>query len=105
MNAKAESLQISVKDYMLQLGQQARAAAREIGRAETELKNRALHVIADKIDGGIILLPGWENSKGAKLECFVGILKGLTFALYDKETPIVEVPTTYIMEKINESLL
>ena len=50
MNAKAESLQINVKDYMLQLGQKARDASREIGRAETELKNRALHAIADKID-------------------------------------------------------
>ena len=42
MSAKAESLQLDVKKYMLTLGRQARVAAREIARADTALKNQAL---------------------------------------------------------------
>lgn len=37
-----------------------------------------------KVDG-IVFLPGWENSKGARLEAFVGLLTGKQFALYDPE--------------------
>jgi len=79
VNAKAESLQVNVKDTMLQLGQQARTAAREIGRAETELKNRALHAIADKIDAEA------ESLKQANaLDLQAGKAKGLDDALLDR---------------------
>jgi len=79
VNAKAELLQVDIKDYMLQLGQQARAAAREIGRAETELKNRALHAIADKIDAEA------EPLKQANaLDLQAGKAKGLDDALLDR---------------------
>ncbi|MFO7188724.1 MAG: glutamate-5-semialdehyde dehydrogenase [Pseudomonadota bacterium] len=37
---------MDVKQYMQQLGRQARAAARLLARADTETKNRALHAIA-----------------------------------------------------------
>jgi glutamate-5-semialdehyde dehydrogenase len=78
LNAKAESLQVDIKDYMLQLGQQARDAAREIGRAETELKNRALHAIADSIDAAA------ESLKQAnRLDLEAGREKGLDDALLD----------------------
>ncbi len=79
MNAKAESLQVNVKDTMLQLGQQARAAAREIGRAETELKNRALHAIADKIDAEAEAL-----KQANALDLQAGKAKGLDDALLDR---------------------
>lgn len=46
-------------------------------------------VLRGAIDG-IIFLPGWQASRGAKLEAFVGILKGFEFALYDPCTGVVK---------------
>jgi glutamate-5-semialdehyde dehydrogenase len=43
-------MHMDIKDYMADVGQRARAAAREIGRAETGGKNTALLAIADRID-------------------------------------------------------
>jgi hypothetical protein len=42
---------------------------------------RDVKMVADKLDG-IIFLPHWEQSKGARLEAFVGLLTGKTFAFY-----------------------
>ncbi|MDN0081144.1 glutamate-5-semialdehyde dehydrogenase [Crenobacter sp. SG2305] len=40
---------MNVQDYMLSVGQAARAASRAIARADTNQKNRALHAIADAL--------------------------------------------------------
>ena len=50
MSAKAELVQMDVKAYMKDVGLCARAAARDIGKAETGAKNAALQAIADRID-------------------------------------------------------
>lgn len=42
---------------------------------------RDVKLIADTVDG-IIVLPGWEKSKGARLEVFVGLLTGKRFGFY-----------------------
>ncbi|MGD8802187.1 MAG: glutamate-5-semialdehyde dehydrogenase [Gammaproteobacteria bacterium] len=47
---------MDIKTYMADVGQRARAAAREIGKAETGLKNAALLAIADRIDAGAEML-------------------------------------------------
>ena len=39
-----------MKEYMLQLGQKARAASIEMSRAESSVKNQALLAIANAID-------------------------------------------------------
>jgi glutamate-5-semialdehyde dehydrogenase len=79
MSAKAESLQLDVKKYMLTLGQQARSAAREIARADTALKNQALNTIADNIDNVA------EQLKQANaLDLKAGKDKGLDDALLDR---------------------
>jgi glutamate-5-semialdehyde dehydrogenase len=56
MSANAEMMQMDIKTYMADVGQRARAAAREIGKAETGLKNAALLAIADRIDAGAEML-------------------------------------------------
>lgn len=57
-------------------------------------------LIADHV-GGIIFLPGWECSRGARLEAFVGILCRREFRLYDPVTKIVdEVPGSYIKVRL-----
>jgi len=79
MSAKAETLQLNIKDYMLQLGRRARTAAREIARADTALKNQALNAIADNIDGVT------EQLKQANLlDLKAGKDKGLDDALLDR---------------------
>lgn len=42
----------AIRSYVRSVGQQARTAARQIGRAETAAKNRALGAIADALESG-----------------------------------------------------
>ena len=74
-----QSKSIDVKSYMSQLGQRARAASREIGRAETAVKNKALNVIADRIDAEAVKL-----KKANALDLEAGKAKGLNDALLDR---------------------
>jgi hypothetical protein len=63
------------------------AMASETGTAHAsqwgEFLSRDVKVIADGV-GGIILLPDWQVSRGAKLEAFVGLLTNKKFAWYDE---------------------
>ena len=79
MSAKAELVQVDVKAYMKDVGLRARAAARDIGKAETGAKNTALHVIADRIDAQAETLKQ-ENSK----DLAAGRANGLDAALLDR---------------------
>ena len=79
MSAKAELVQMDVKAYMKDVGQRARAAARDIGKAESGAKNTALQAIADLIDAQAKTLKQ-ENSKDLE----AGRAAGLDAALLDR---------------------
>ena len=47
-----------------------------------ELMAKDIRIIADEVTG-ILLLPGWTSSRGAKLEAFVGLLTDKDFMGWD----------------------
>ncbi|HHO59228.1 MAG TPA: glutamate-5-semialdehyde dehydrogenase [Thiotrichales bacterium] len=79
MNASAESVQIKVEEYMADVGRRARAASREIGRAETGVKNTALNAIA-----GLIEQQADKLAQANQLDLDAGRAKGLDAALLDR---------------------
>jgi glutamate-5-semialdehyde dehydrogenase len=70
---------MDVKAYMKDVGLRARAAARDIGKAETGAKNAALNAIADRIDAEAAKLKQ-ENSRDLE----AGRANGLDAALLDR---------------------
>jgi glutamate-5-semialdehyde dehydrogenase len=79
MTDTAESMPFDVPAYMRELGQRARAAARELGRAECGAKNAALHAIADAIQANRDHLAS-ENRR----DLDAGRQRGLDAALLDR---------------------
>ncbi len=79
MTDTAELMQMDIKAYMNDVGRRARAAARDIGRAETSAKNAALNAIADRIDAKSGVLKQ-ANSKDLE----TGRANGLDAALLDR---------------------
>lgn len=51
------------------------------GQTWADFLARDVKLIGDQV-AGIILLPGWWKSRGARLESFVGLLSSLKFAKY-----------------------
>jgi glutamate-5-semialdehyde dehydrogenase len=79
MSAKAETLQLDIPKYMQSVGARARAAAREIGRADTGMKDAALTAIASAIEAAAGTLKS-ENEK----DLAAGKQHGLDAALLDR---------------------
>ena len=55
-NEQLKSSEQNVTDYMVQVGQQARQAARAIAKASVDAKNNALELIAKSLPGLQIFL-------------------------------------------------
>lgn len=63
---------------------------------------RDVKLVADKCDS-MILLPGWARSRGARLEAFVGLLAGYSFAEYIPERDkLIPVDRSYVLDSIVE---
>lgn len=60
---------------------------------------RDVKIIADEIDG-IVFLDGWEKSRGARLEAYVGILCGREFARYVGNGTIEKMHPKLVLTKI-----
>jgi hypothetical protein len=60
------------------------------GQTWADFLARDVKLIADKVDG-IVLLDGWEKSKGARLECFVARLDGKPIYLYRPDSPGLKI--------------
>lgn len=71
--------ELSVAAYMQKVGQQARAASRQIGKATTAAKNSALQAIAEEIDHCRIQL-----IDANRLDLEAGASKGLDSAMMDR---------------------
>lgn len=58
--------------------------------------SRDLKIVADQVQG-IILLPGWERSRGARLEAYCGVLCKHTFWLFPQ---LERVSAAYVIARL-----
>lgn len=64
-----------------------------------DLLSRDVKLVSDVVDG-VILLPGWEKSRGAKLEAYVGILNKKEFKHYLGDGRTVSADPGDILDEI-----
>lgn len=79
MSANAEKMKLDVTAYMQAVGKNARAASREMGRAESGAKSTALESIADALESA-----GAELANENRKDLEAGKTKGLDAALLDR---------------------
>lgn len=71
------------------------------GETWGEILARDVRTVADEVDG-IVVLPGWFRSRGARLEVFVALLCDKPVLRYDT---LAQIPRGTIIEAIADSFL
>lgn len=71
------------------------------GETPGQILGRDVQIIIDKIKT-IVFLPGWRNSKGAKIEAFVGVTQGCSFGIYfpSHTNGFLKVGKDYVREQL-----
>jgi hypothetical protein len=76
----------------------------ETGETWGDVLSRDVRLVADQI-GGIIFLPNWYQSRGAKLEAFVGLLTGKQFARWNRLLQIVfSMPKERVQQILKDNM-
>lgn len=66
--------------------------------------SRDVKLVADQVSG-VIFLPDWHRSRGAKLEAFTALLSGgKQFGLYDEEIGVRYVSPDYVRSILKENM-
>lgn len=75
------------------------------GETWGEILARDVRIVADQIQG-IIFLPDWPKSRGARLEAYVALLcKHTKYGLYTGANPLVAwVPSEHVAEALRAAL-
>lgn len=81
----------------------------EAKRSWGDFLSRDVKLLADTDIKGIVFLPNWHTSKGAKLEAFVGLLLGFDFWEYEPETyeycmSVTPISKRSVLDSINDDL-
>lgn len=65
---------------------------------------RDIKIVADKVEG-VILLPNWTKSRGARLEAFTGLLCKCQFAVWcEKPAGVDLVSSNYVRASLKQNM-